>query len=96
MLTVLLAGACVVLIAACFYIFNGKRELNTKFDELTVKYNDTVKLVEARDSTIASNTRDIAALRSSLSATAIASVGFAFPGSPVESHPTASSADLLG
>lgn len=66
MLTVLLAGACVVLIAACFYIFNGKRELNTKFDELTVKYNDTVKLVEARDSTIASNTRDIAALRSSL------------------------------
>ena len=66
MLTVLLAGACVVLIAACFYIFNGKRELNTKFDELTVKFNDTVKMVEARDSTIASNTRDIASLRSAL------------------------------
>lgn len=66
MLTVLLAGACVVLIAACFFIFNGKQAVQAKLDEVTTKLNDAQKNMDARDATIASNTRDIAALRSSL------------------------------
>ena len=57
MLTILLVVACVALIGACFYISSGKQALQTKLDETTIKYNDTMKMVEVRDSTILSNTK---------------------------------------
>jgi peptidoglycan hydrolase-like protein with peptidoglycan-binding domain len=66
MLTILLVVACVFLIGACFYISNGKRELQTTIDKQMTDLNDLKATVTQRDNTILSNTRDIAALRSSL------------------------------
>ncbi len=65
-LTILLVVACVLLIGACFYISNGKREMQTTIDKQMTEANDLKATIVQRDNTIMSNTRDIAALRSSL------------------------------
>ena len=65
-LTMLLAGACVVLIVVCFYIHSGKREVQATLDKQMTEFNDLkANFTDANNKLTAAN-RDVASLRGEL------------------------------